>query len=197
MQQLTAVPAFSRVRVHDFGSVEEIVWVPPILDDVVTVWTRCETAKNPLSAVEIRGVITGGHGLAWLPEDAKVSIVEPPQFAGMPEDLVKEARPVAPPEGSLSGGMVTPEGWPPLIWNNDLVFSPCQGWSDPETSVEVLLCALSVAPASDPELVPFLLAALKARYAVVKKDPRTYPPARYPWRDGRGPSKALLEYLEG
>ncbi len=85
--------------------------------------------------------------------------------------------------------MVTPDGWPDLIWRSDIVFSTVQGWDDPELSVEVLLCALAVAPDEDPLLRPMLLAALKARYAKVVRDPRTYPPSDYPWTGRFAPGR--------
>jgi hypothetical protein len=110
--------------------------------------------------------------------------------------MVKLAKPIKAPEGR-KGAMKTAEGFPDLIWRSDIVFSPVQGWHDPETSVEVLLCARAVAPHDDPELRPMLLAALKARYAIVQKKPNVYPPDDYPWRGRTTPNKRLLEYLLG
>jgi hypothetical protein len=40
-----------------------------------------------------------------------------------------------------------------------------------------------------------LLAALKARYAAVTKNKRTYPPESYPWVGRTTPNEDLLEYL--
>lgn len=153
-------------------------------------------AENPFALVQLRGVIHREFGLSWLPEDTEIEIVDMPRYAGQPEDLVRRAQPVAAPAGS-KGVVKTADGWPDLIWRSDMVFSPVQGWSVPEIAVEVLLCALAVAPDEDPALVPMLLAALAARYARVVKDPRTYPASRYPWRGRSAPGPDMLEYLEG
>ena len=61
------------------------------------------------------------------------------------------------------------------------MFSAIRGWSDPEISVQIILCALAVAP-DDVDLRPMLLAGLKARYARVTREPNVFPPAQYPWR---------------
>jgi hypothetical protein len=193
---LLEVPTFSRIRIKDWGSIEETGEpLAASVDDVLVLWTDCESPENAFATVEVRGVIDRHFGLVWLPDDATIEVVAGPQFAGQPEDLVKHARPVPAPEGS-KGDLKTAEGWPPLIWNCDPIYSPVQGWSDPELSVEVILCALNVAPDA-PNLHPMLLAALKARYAKVTKDPRTYPPERYPWRGTLFPDARLLEYLRG
>ncbi len=192
---LREVPTFARVQILDFGSLEETASDSFFIDDVAAIWTRGENASNIFSTVEVRGLIDHHAGLSWLPGDATVRVVEGPKYAGQPEDLVLEARPVEAPAGSQGGGMVTPEGWPDLIWRSDIVFSPVQGWSDPELSVEVLLCALAVAPDNDPLLRPMLLAALKARYAKVLRTPRTYPPSQYPWRGRAAPGADMIEYL--
>lgn len=193
--RLADVSTFARVSVRDFGTIDGIEGIPHTIDDVVTVWTQCTNDENPFVTVQIRGVISNGE-LEWLPEDAEVDVVEGPRFAGQPEELVREARPIAAPEGS-KGLMKTPDGWPDLIWNSDIVYSPVQGWEDPELAVEVLMCALAVAPEQDPDLRPMLLAALKARYAKLRRDPDTYPPAAYPWRGRTTPNKDMLEYLKG
>ena len=135
-------------------------------------------------------------GLVWLPDDALAEIVEGPRCAGQPETLAAAAMPVEPPEGS-KGTLTTSEGWPRLMWQSDLAFSPVQGWDDAELAVETLLCALSVAPAAERGLRPMLLAALKARYAKVVKDPDTYPPGRCPWAGRSTPGEDMLEYLRG
>ncbi|MEE6263502.1 hypothetical protein [Plantactinospora sonchi] len=193
---LATVPTFSRVRITGPGPTGRSDDGSPAIGDVVTVWTRRVSDENPFALVELRGVVHGRRGLVWLPEDAEVEVVEPPRYAGRPEDLVTQARPVKAPEGS-KGVMKTAEGWPELIWQSDIVFSPVQGWDDPEIAVEVLLCALAVAPDDDPQLRPMLLAALAARYARLQRDPRTYPVARYPWRNRTAPGPDMLEYLRG
>jgi hypothetical protein len=75
----------------------------------------------------------------------------------------------------------TGEGWPPLIWASNTLFSAVIGWTDPQISVEIILCALTVAP-DHGDLRPTLLAGLKARYARVRREPNVFPPAQYPWR---------------
>ena len=194
--QLSKVPTFARIRVLDFGSVDQIEGVPDTIDDVLPVWTQCVRDENPFATVEIRGVIDSAAGLVWLPDDAEVEIVDGPKYAGQPVELIKQATPVKAPAGS-KGVVVTAEGWPQLIWESDIVHSPVQGWTDPEIAVEVLMCALSVAPTDDPQLRPMLLAGLAARYAMLVKDPRTYPPEKYPWRGRAEPGADFLEYLEG
>jgi len=195
---LRDAPAFSRVRVADFGTVSEIedVVLENGIDDEVAIWTRCVRAANPFATVEMRGVLDRHAGIAWLPDDAQIQIVQWPRYAGRPEVLADSAEPVEPPEGSR-GSVATPQGWPRLIWNSDLVFTPVQGWDDPQTAVETLLCALTVAPYDEPGLRPMLLAALKARLARVTKDPRTYPPEEFPWLNRTAPGNAFLEYLRG
>lgn len=194
--KLQKVPTYSRVRVRDWGSIEEVDdEVSFNVDDVVTLWTNCVEPDNTFAAVELRGVLGATPELQWLPEDAKVEIVELPRFAGQPDDLLRGLKPMKAPEGS-KGVLVTADGFHPLVWNCDPLFSPVQGWSDPETSVEVLLCALNVAP-DDGVLRPQLLSALRARYARVVKDEDTYPPRHYPWRGTLQPNRSLLEYLRG
>lgn len=193
---LTKVPTFSRVRVTDWGSIDGIEGIPHTIDDVMTVWTRCHRDENPFVTVEIRGLLGPDEELVWLPEDAQVEVVEPVRYAGMPEDLIKEAKPVKPPKGSL-GTFKTPEGWPELIWDSDIVCHAVQGMTDPQIEVETLMCGLAVAPTRDPDVRLMMLAALKARYAMVSKDPLTYPPERYPWRKGTAPDEGKLEYLAG
>ncbi len=194
---LRDVATFSRVRFLTFGSVDEVDADPSAVDNVAVVWTGLTRDENQFATVEIRGVIDRHCGLVWLPEDAEVEVVAGPQYAGQPEELIKLAVPVAAPSGSRGEGMVTPDGWPDLIWSSEVVFSPVQGWDDPELSVETLMCALAVAPEQDQPTRMMLLAALKARYAKVVKNPRTYPAARYPWRGRPGPGKDMLEYLRG
>ncbi|MBB6037758.1 hypothetical protein [Phytomonospora endophytica] len=184
------------MRVASNGSIDQIDDEPLVAGDVVTVWTRCEEDENPFALVQIRGLLHGHRGLVWLPEDAEVEIVDLPRYAGRPEDLVKQAKPVRAPAGS-KGVLKTAEGWPELIWRSDIVYSPVQGWDDAEIAVEVLLCALAVAPDDDPSLKPMLLAALAARYAALQRDPQTYPTTRYPWRNRAAPGSDMLEYLHG
>lgn len=194
---LADAPAFSRVMITALGSIQEIDTDPPAIGDKVILWSHCETnSDNPFAVNRIRGIIHSNRGLIWIPENAEVKVVRPPRYAGKPEDLIRQARPVKAPAGS-KGVVKTADGWPPLIWQSDLVFSPVQGWDDAETAVEVLMCALAVAPNDDPDLKPMLLAALTARYARLVKDPKTYPPNQYPWRNRSTPGPTMLKYLVG
>lgn len=194
--ELRKVPTYSRGRVRDWGSVEEVDdEVSFTVDDVVTLWTDCVEPDNTFAAVELRGVLGSSPELQWLPDDAKIEIVELPKFAGQPADLLRGVKPMKAPEGS-KGAVVTADGFHPLVWSCDLLFSPVQGWNDPETSVQVILCALNVAP-DDGILRPQLLSALRARYARVVKDKDTYPPMDYPWRGTLEPDLSLLNYLSG
>lgn len=197
IMKLRKVPTYSRIRVVEWGSIDEVEdEVFFAVDDVVTLWTKCREPDNTFAAVEVRGVLgNSSPELQWLPEHAKVEIVGLPRFAGQPADLVRDLEPMKGPQGS-NRAYASPEGFHALVWDCDPVFSPVQGWSDPETSVEVLLCALNVAP-DDGILRPQLLAALRARYARVKKNKDTYPPKFYPWRHTLHPTPALLKYLRG
>lgn len=178
--RLSEVPAFSRIRITDFGSFEQIEGVPSSIDEVVTVWTHEEHEDDIFGTVKVRGLIDSSASLVWFPSDATVEVVEEPRYAGRPEDLVKQAVPVKAPAGSR-GLVKTRDGWRTLIWDSDLVHSPIQGWNDVEIAVEILLCAIAVAPSNgDPNLRPMLLAGLKARYLDLRSDPETYPPDRYP-----------------
>ena len=193
---LREVPSYSQVAVLDFGTVSELDEFPTALDDVVTVWTKPERADDPMALIDVRGVLDSEHGLVFIPTDAQVRIVEMPRFAGDPAELAERAERFHLPGGSR-GAVATSDGWPELVWRSDDLTSVCMGWSDPELSVEVLLCALAVdTDRWDPLVRPMLSGALKARYAAVVRDPRTYPPERYPWLSGR-PGEALLEYLSG
>lgn len=193
---LRKVPTYSRIRVIDWGSIEEVDdEVSFTVDDVVTLWTNCVEPDNTFAAVELRGVLGKSTDLQWLPDDAQVEIVALPRFAGQPDDLVRGLKPVPAPAGSR-GVVTTSDGFHPLVWNCDPIYSPVQGWDDPETSVEVILCALNVAPEDD-FLRTQLLAALRARYSRVAKDEDTYPPSRYPWRGTLEPNRHLLKYLRG
>lgn len=115
-------------------------------------------------------------------------MIQRPQYADSPENLVAQARPMITPAG-VGGGHApglnfdTPAGWPPLIWESNTLFSAVRGWDDPEIAVQIILCALAVAPDED-DVRPTLLAALKARFARVTREPNVYPPARYPWLRG-------------
>lgn len=192
--ELRNVPSYSRVRVVDWGSIEEVDDdVSFTVDEILTLWTESKEPTNNFAAVELRGLLGASAELEWLPDDARVEVVSLPQFAGQPDELTRDLKPIKSPSGGR-GPLVTADGFHPLIWECDQLFSPVQGWSDPETSVEVILCALNVAP-DDGILRPQLLAALRARYSRVLRHSDTYRPERFPWRNTLTPSSSLLEYL--
>ena len=175
--RLDETPIFSRVRVTAVGSLSTSEEDSNLLGAVVIAWTDLEQSDDLFAEVDVRGVLTSRSELHWMAGDTKVEMIEPPQYAGMPEDLVLQARPIASPKaGSLS------DEWPPLIRHSYPLRRAVNGWDDYDTAVEVILCALSVAP-DDGDLCPMLLASLKANYArVVRHD---YP---QPWRTQVGPS---------
>lgn len=194
--RVSEAATFAQVRVRDFGSVEWLDRPPSTVDDVVAVWTRCQGADDPFATVEVRGVVGADGRLIWLPDDAVVEMVAPPRYADDPARLLAApAVKVSAPAGSR-GVMKTSEGWPPLIWESDMLHSAVQGWTDAEIAVSVLLCALHVAPETG-MLRPMLIAGLRARYAKMLKHPDVYEPARFPWRDGLAVDASMLEYLAG
>lgn len=191
--RLDKTPKFSRVRVTAVGSLSTSEKDSNLLGAVVIPWTHVDSSDDVFAEEEVRGVLTSGSELHWMAGDTEVEMIEPPHYAGMPEDLVLQARPIASPAGSkaYSG---TFEGWPTLIWNSHTLYDAIKGYNDYETAVEIILCALSVAP-DDGDLGPMLLAGLKARYAALARRPDTYPPAEYPWRTHREATEGLLGIL--
>jgi hypothetical protein len=82
-----------------------------VLIEPITSRPRPHVARGALFAeVDVRGVLTSRSELHWMAGDTEVEMIEPPHYAGMPEDLVLQARPIASPSGS--------DGWPPLIQNS-------------------------------------------------------------------------------
>lgn len=197
--RLDECPYFCRVKVTALGSLDTEEEDRALLGETIIPWTGMEESDDIFAEVEVRGVVTPTNGLWGLSGDAEVEVIDPPRYAGQPEDLVPQAQRIPSPEGVKGkklGGMrvETPEGWHPLIWKCDRLHSAIRGWSDPESSVESILVALAVAPDID-DLRPTLLAGLKARYARVKRLPEVYPPARYPWRRNKtGPDTSMLAW---
>lgn len=177
---LASAPSFSRVRVLDLGSAGQLSHVPETTDDQVVVWTGLEPDEKVLATVGVRGVLDETHGLVWLPADARVEVVDWVRFAGDPQDLVEATA----PKGSVWVGddQAPVKAWPAIIAASELVSSAVSGEFDAETSVEVILCALAVAPDWDPTVDQALRAALAKHYVDVVDDPETYPPDQYPWR---------------
>ncbi|WP_137145099.1 hypothetical protein [Mycolicibacterium sp. CR10] len=179
-------PVFSRVRVTALGSLDTSAEDAKLLGATVVPWTDLRQSDDVFAEVDVRGTITPpSTKLRWLSGDAEVEIIERPRYAGMPDELAASAQPLQSPagvNGSVMAGLTfdTPKGWHPLIWDSNTLFSAIRGWKDPEISVQIILCALAVAP-DDGDLRPMLLAGLKARYARVTREPNVYPPGQYPW----------------
>lgn len=155
------------------------------MGSMVIPWTSLEPSDDVFADVENRGVLTSGAELYWMAGDTEVDMVELPHYAGKPEDFIPHARPIASPAGS-SAHVDTGEGWPPLIWRSETLHRAVRGLSDHDVSVEVILCALTVAP-DDGDLRPMLLASLKARYAALMRHGDLYP---QPWRTGKNWTRA-------
>lgn len=191
--RLDKTPKFSRVRVTAVGSLSTSDKDSNLLGAVVIPWTHLDSSDDVFAEEEVRGVLTSGSELHWMAGDTEVEMTELPHYAGEPEDLIMQARPIASPSGSkaYSG---TFEGWPSLIWNCHTLYDAVKGYNDYEIAVEIILCGLSVAP-DDGDLRPMILAGLKARYAALARRPDTYPPAEYPWRTQKVPTEGMLGIL--
>jgi hypothetical protein len=117
-----------------------------LLGATVIPWTHLRESSDIFAEVDVRGVLVSTAELHWLSGDAEVEIIERPRYADLPENLVPQARPMPTPSG-------TKGGWPPLIWGSLPLFKEVRGWTDPQISVEIILCALAVAP-DDGDLRP-------------------------------------------
>lgn len=187
--RLDKTPVFSVARVTALGSLDASAKDPGLLGATIVPWTELRQSNDVFAEVDIRGVLTPPTTeLRFLSGDAEIEIVQRPRYAGLPENLVAEATPMQSPAG-VNGGAIpglsfdTAAGWHPLIWESNTLFSAIRGWSDPEISVQIILCALAVAP-DDVDLRPMLLAGLKARYVRVTGAQRLSP------RSTRGVNKA-------
>jgi hypothetical protein len=186
--RLDETPVFSRVRVTAVGSLSTSERDSNLLGAAVIPWTSLEPSDDVFAEVDVRGVLTAGSELHWMAGDTEVEMIELPHYAGMPEDLVLQARPIASPAGSKAYSGAA-DGWPPLIWNSHTLYRAVKGYDDYHTAVEKILCALSVAP-DDGDLRPMLLASLKANHARVLR--HAYPQA---WRTDKGPTEDMLDVL--
>jgi hypothetical protein len=143
--------------------------------ETFAIWTDLESPEDSFAPYEIRGLVrTSDDYITWLPDDTVVELIAGPSLAGHPASLAEGADRVRVSDPDLSSS------WHPLIGESEAVMGPVSNTVDPESGTETLLYALSVAP-EVPELRKVLLSALAARYAQVVRDPRTYPPAGYPW----------------
>jgi hypothetical protein len=166
-------PVFCRVKVAALGSFDGSGNVAKLLGATVIPWTDLRQSDDVFAEVDVRGVLDSTAELHWLPGDAEIEIIERPRYADLPERLVRQA-----PTGLRIDLDIE---CPPLLWESNTLHSAVVGWKDPQISVEIILCALTVAP-DHGDLRPTLLAGLKARYARVTREPNVFPPARYPWR---------------
>ena len=189
--RLDETPIFSRVRVTAVGSPSTSETDSKLLGAVVIPWSSVEPNDDVFAGVGVRGVLASGSDLHWMSGDTEVEMIELPRYAGMPEDLVPQARPIASPWGSTRYQGIS-EGWPPLIWNSHTLYRAIKGYDDYDTAVGVIPCALSVAP-DDGDLRPMLLAGLKARYAELLQYGDSYP---QPWRTHKEPSEGFLGILQ-
>lgn len=190
------VPHFSRARVVALGSLDTSPEDADLLGATIITWTQLDTSSEIFAEVDIRGVIDPNNELRWLSGDAMLEVIDWPRYADQPENLIAQAGPMQTPSGVASaafggGSMDTSEGWNPLIWQSQPLYAAIRPIVDYEIAVETLLCALAVAPEIG-DLRPTLLAGLRARYAKVARDTRTYPPARYPWLRSAEPDRAFL-----
>jgi hypothetical protein len=183
--RLDETPIFSRVRVTAVGSLSTSHEDSKLLGDTVITWTSLESSGDAFAEVDVRGVLTCRSKLRWMAGDTEVEMIELPQYAGMPEDLVLQARPIASPKGDA----LSDDEWPPLIRHSYPLRRVANEWDDYDDAVEVILCALSVAPDAG-DLCPMLLALLKANHARVVR--HKY---RQPWRTQVGPSEGMLDVM--
>jgi hypothetical protein len=186
--RLDETPVFSRARVTALGSLDTSANDATLLGAKVIPWTHLRVSADIFAEVDVRGVLVSTAELHWLSADAEVEIIERPRYADLPENVVPQARPMPTPFGVKGGGLLpfdTADGWPPLIWASEQLYKAVRGWMDPQISVEIILCALAVAP-DDGDLRSMLLAGLKARHARLLRDDMNGP-ARYPWHRQGGP----------
>ena len=189
--RLDETPVFSRARVTALGTLDTSANDGTLLGATVIPWTHLRVCADIFAEVDVRGVLVSTAELHWLSADAEVEIIERPRYADLPENVVPQARPMPTPFG-VNGGVMpglrpfdTADGWPPLIWASEQLYKAVRGWMDPQISVEIILCALAVAP-DDGDLRSMLLAGLKARHARLLRDDMNRP-ARYPWHRQGGP----------
>jgi len=210
--RLEDCPYFCRVRVTDLGSRgslddEYMDKYEAYRGELVIPWTE----RRKVGDAFIRGIVIpeagtrqigclggpqfAGYKLAWLAGDAAVEMIDPPRYAGTPDELLAL--------DWLDRSLPTPSGGKrrfldgtrlgnlhPLILSSRRLFSCVVGIGDPQDgvkhdaqdAVEFFLGALGVAPESG-DLRPRLLASLRVRYGIVKRKADLYPPALYPWRE--------------
>jgi hypothetical protein len=188
--RMDEAPIFARVRVKKLGSLDTHPEAPELIGETVITWTEMERSKNIFAEVQVRGILRPENEVAWtigelwgISGDAEVEIIDPPLYAGQPEDLIPLAEPVKPPANTGSR-----EGWPPLIWRSMPLYRALVPLDDCLNCVETILCALSVAPPTF-DVEPWLLAGLKARHAELLREGDLYSPKEYRWRYKPGPRK--------
>ena len=191
--RVAETPAFARVRVTKLGSFNAIGDDSQLLGTTVIMWTQAERNHNHFAGGgKVRGVFTPENKaawkageLSWLSGDGEVELIDPPTYAGQPEDIIASTTtpPVELPAKKTSG---VASNWPPLIWDNMQLYYAMVPLDDPLNCVETILCALAVAPDAL-NLRPFLLAGLKERYKEFLRDKNTYKAQDLRWRHADSP----------
>ncbi len=186
--RIDQTPLFARVRLTKLGSLDTDSRDHDLLGQTVITWTDMERSKDIFAEVEVRGILQPENEVAWqigelwwLSGDAEVEIIDPPRYAGRPEELIRHAQPV---QGPSNPGRR--DDWPPLIWRCESLLRALEPLDDNLSCVNTILCALSVAPPTF-DIVPWLLAGLKARYAGLLRDGDLWPEKMHYWRHLDGP----------
>lgn len=186
--RMDEAPVFARVRVIKLGILDTSEDDLRLLGSTVITWTDMEKSDDMFAEVEVRGVLTPEletewivGEISWLGGDCVVEIVDPPRYAGQPEDLIPLAEPISGPANTGS-----PDGWPPLLWKSMPLYQALVPLQDSIQCVRTILCALTVAPDTF-DVRPWLLAGLKARHAQMVRDSDLYSSREYDWRYREGP----------
>lgn len=194
--RIDEAPLFARVRVTKLGSLDTESRDYELLGETVIIWTDNERSNDIFAEVEVRGILRPENevawtigDLSWLSGDAEVEIIDPPRYAGQPEELIKEAQPV---KGPTNPGRR--DDWPPLIWRCEALLRALEPLDGNLSCVDTILCALSVAPPTF-DVRPWLLAGLKARYAALLRDGDLWPEKYFYWRYMDGPPEEKWRHM--
>ena len=93
-----------RVRITAVDSLRTSEKDSKLLGEAVISWARLESSDDVFAEVDLRGVLTSRSELHWMAGDTEVEMIELPHCAGMPEDLILEARPHRQSKGGLALG---------------------------------------------------------------------------------------------
>jgi len=184
--RLGEAPFFCKAKLTALGSLDTPKSDSALLGQTVVPWTRLSETGDVFAVAQIRGVVTPSGELQWMSDDAELEILDPPRYAGQPEDLIPQADASPHPGGGTekkpgSGLRLLPYDLKrhPLFENQFNLVQAVEGRGKLDQNVEYILAALAVSPE---ELRPVLLAGLRARYAELQRKPELYPPAKYAWR---------------